>query len=59
MAQAQLMRVAKMLKRHMDKVKSRPRGPAGGPAPKKKKMNLGKQLDLKLLQNQWLKRKQE
>jgi hypothetical protein len=41
MAQAQLMRVAKMLKRHMDKVKSRPRGPAGGPAPKKKKMKAG------------------
>ena len=41
MVMSSLIKSAKKLKKHMDKVKSRPRGPAGGPAPKKKKMKAG------------------
>ena len=41
MAITSLLRKAKKLKKYMDEVKSRPRGPAGGPAPKKKKMKAG------------------
>jgi len=39
-----LVKKAKKLKKYMNEVKSRPRGPAGGPAPKKKKMKTGGQV---------------